>query len=235
MQTKENIAKRLGEVVKNVFPTNVEAGRRVQETLDIKIRTFDSHRLAQRAPSRDQMRKYADFFGVSLEWLENGVGSKWDHTKQSRINQLTRDYVENPSQNGAVRIILSVSEHNTPRVAGMAVALPEGLCASPRAQAWQIPLGDFSMIGGEHASLPPGTWVIADPERDITPGSLILCRPDGFSDWCIRRYSADVPYKAAKKYTLLSANPSLGFEAIVVRRKSSCEVLGRVVYSVFEL
>jgi hypothetical protein len=97
----------------------------------------------------------------------------------------------------------------------------------PRAFGYVVGRDDHSMASATARSFPPGTVVVIDPDRPITPGNYVLAKPKTKRIWMLRLYRAALEYDGSQPYTLEASNPA--FEAIRVADPAGWEIAGRAV------
>lgn len=225
-------AARLREARAKKYAKPGQAAAIVHERTGLAICTYYKHEKGTRLPRPDTVKLYAALFETSARWLLDGGENAND------FNQLTRSPAIDPSQNDRIRFIpLLTAEQIVARLAGNGhtmktlekLPVPARIGAGERAFAWQIPMGDLSMVGAELA-FAPGTFLIVDPDQEIYPNQLVLARKSGKGQpWLFRRYHAGEPYTRAARFELIAIAPDVPPESAA--RIDDYEIAGRVIYT----
>lgn len=231
--------KRLGMARKKAgFATRMAAYRAIPKGL-IAQRTYYEHETGSRVPdSMVVIDQYCELFGVTRDYLIHGNGQHADDLITGQINQLRKQHHEIASQIEDVRFIpiVRASEIHLIKKGILAVEskeslpLPASIHAGPKAFGYEIHPDDYSMVGLGMRNFYPGSFVVVDPDQDISPGNFVLVKFEGWLYANVRQFQSAQIHRSgnpAKSYSLRSAN-----EAYFDDNDELCEILGRVVFTI---
>lgn len=99
--------------------------------------------------------------------------------------------------------------------------------ASQHSYAYILPEHDRSMIAERVLSFAPGTAIVADPERLIMPGDLVLADLQDYDHPLLRLYTASRPYAPGVAFELTAFNPS--YKPIALSERDKVLGIARVI------
>ncbi len=206
--------------------------KRIQKETGIPAGTFVAHCRGDRIPKSTRLRqyaaKYAGILGVDPKFLLADMDAL-------TINQLTQELdISTDNSTKISHIPIAVPKRGAAVSDMNSLPLPQQLVTDEAAFCYQIPDGDFGMVG-EHYTLVPGTFVVCYPypREDIQPGQMVLCQPKGFMRPTIRLLKAQAAVSMVKSYSLISPNPL--FLPIDINAVKNCKILARVAFAVYRL
>ena len=192
-------------------------------------RSYYKHESGERRIMPEELSAYATAYKVAVIWLMHGVSPQSNHNAQNiPIKPLsTLDIREVPLLSSQSLEELDDFIRGGILVSDKSVVVPESAQVGNRTIAYIIPEDDLSMLGERGDTFPPGTVLVIDPDRVITPGNYILAQPAGFDLPVLRRYEAVHSPSKNTPFTLSALN--LAYQPIVVNNPESCRILGRLV------
>lgn len=159
-----------------------------------------------------------------------------------QVNQITDQFNSNTSHNAGYRpiVVLSASEIRERNKTGrggptvmsgqQTILVPQSLLASVHSYAYVIPPDDLAMVAEKPPSFTPGTHLIADPERPIPPGKLVLVDHADYPEPLFRIYKASRPYVPGTPFRLEALNRA--YEEIQVDDPGKLLSIARIISSV---
>jgi hypothetical protein len=158
-------------------------------------------------------------------------------TDGSTVNQLSEETVPDSGKISKIRHIPILpdgkieawlsGERSNEAMAGKTIPILRDDDIGHRAFGYVVGRDDHSMTSATARSFPPGTVVVIDPDRAITPGNYVLVKLKSKRIWMLRLYRAALEYDGSQPYTLEASNPA--FEAIRVADPAGWEIAGRAV------
>jgi len=192
-------------------------------------RSYYKHESGERRIMPEELSRYAVAYKVSVIWLMHGISPQSNHNAQNiPIKSLSDlDIHEVPLLSSQSLGQLDDFIRGGTLVSDKSVVVPEFAEVGNRAIAYVIPDNDLSMLGERGDTFPPGTMLIIDPDKVITPGNYILTQPENFELPILRRYEAISSPSKYTPFTLSALNPA--YQPVVVNNPESCKIIGRLV------
>ena len=153
------------------------------------------------------------------------------------INQDFEDFYLNTSHNRGVRSIVVLSAEQIRRMStggglasmsGDTIPVPSFLNAGPNSFWYRIPAHDLAMINDGPFSLKPGTAILVDLDRAISPNDYVLADLNHLDQPVVRQYKALTARGEGPGFQLEALNPA--YDPIKVADPKDCLSIGRIIF-----
>lgn len=197
-----------------------KSARAAAAAMGLIYSTYSGHERYGKIP-RDDLVRYARFFGVSVDWLLYGKGGSAP-VRTTAITQLTVPFKQIPLYKLAeLTVFKEIRDNATSSTSCEYIAVPDD---TPHT-AFAVTITDKSMMQSTVPSLEPGNIVVIDPASEGQPGELVFAVVGGFREGIVRRLGRII--KEGITYIVLTPlNQS--FETVTFVPDDENYILGRV-------
>ena len=106
------------EIFEELLKTNNVSAYRVAQETGVTTATLTSWKQGKYAPKRDKLKKIADYFGVSLEYLQTGKDSEKESEegKKYYFSDATAELAQELFENSDMRLLFDAAKDVKPEV-----------------------------------------------------------------------------------------------------------------------